>query len=176
MQRRCAACFDRSQRKAKALGNSFRTRKEIYHYYNLDDLMEIELSDIWTVAGFLIGLQIAAFTWRVSREIALAERKEINWLPPADIMNLISLLITFLGVFALPIAGVENTYLPRLALGLSIILFAGYPFALAGHYDLYTKGRRSYDYVTRQEKLAILVTIIAAFMFLVFSILRLELL
>ncbi len=34
--------------------------------------MEIELSDIWITAIFLIGLQIAAFTWRVSREIALA--------------------------------------------------------------------------------------------------------
>lgn len=137
--------------------------------------MEIELSDIWTVAGFLIALQTAAFTWRVSREITIADRNDINWLPPADIMNLISMLVTFIGVFALPISGIENPNIPRLALGLSIILFAGYPFALAGHYDLYTKGRRKPAYVTQQEKLAILVTIIAAFMFLVFSILRLEL-
>jgi hypothetical protein len=31
--------------------------------------MEITLSDIWGDAGFLIGLQIAAFAWRVSREL-----------------------------------------------------------------------------------------------------------
>ncbi len=119
--------------------------------------MEIELSDIWITAIFLIGLQIAAFTWRVSREIAVAERGDINWLPPADIMNLIAMVVAFLGVFALPIGGIENPNVPRLALGLSIILFAGYPFALAGHYDLYTKGPRSDDYATKQEITAFLV-------------------
>lgn len=132
--------------------------------------MEIELSDIWITAIFLIGLQIAAFTWRVSREIAVAERGDINWLPPADIMNLIAMVVAFLGVFALQIGGIENPNVPRLALGLSIILFAGYPFALAGHYDPYTKGPRSYDYATKQEITAVLVTIVAAIMFLCLSI------
>jgi len=134
--------------------------------------MEINLSDIWTVAGFLIGLQFAAFTWRVSREIAVAERGDINWLPPADIMNLIAMVITFLGVFVLPIVGIENPNIPRLALVLSIVLFAGYPFALAGHYDLYTKGPRSYAYATKHEKIAVLVTIVVAIMLLGLSLWR----
>jgi len=54
--------------------------------------------------------------WRVSREITIADRNDIKWLPPADIMNLISMLVTFIGVFALPIAGMENPNIPRLAL------------------------------------------------------------
>ena len=58
--------------------------------------MEIKLSDIWTAAGFLIGLQIAAFTWRVSREIGVTERGDMNWLPPADIMNLIAMMVALL--------------------------------------------------------------------------------
>ena len=118
------------------------------------------------VAGILIGLQIAAFTWRVSREIDVAERGDINWLPPADIMNLFAMVVAFLGIFVLPLTGMKNPKIPQLSLGLSIILFAGYPFALAGHYDLYTKGPRSYAYATRQEKLAVLLTIILALIFL----------
>jgi hypothetical protein len=124
--------------------------------------MDLRLSDIWTVAIILIGFQLAAFTWRVSREIAVAERGDINWLPPADIMNLVSMVLAIGGVFVLPIMGTKDPYVPRLAFVLSIALFAGYPFALAGHYDLYTKGPRSYAYATRQEKIAVSITVIAA--------------
>lgn len=136
--------------------------------------MEISLSDIWITAGFLIALQIVAFTWRVSREIAVDERGDISWLPPADIMNLVAMVFAFFGVFVPAIAGIGGPQIPRLALGLSIILFAGYPFALAGHYDLYKKGRRSMAYATRQEKIAVSVTGIVAVAFLAFSIWRLS--
>jgi hypothetical protein len=44
----------------------------------------------------------------------------------------------------------------------SFVLFAGYPFALAGHYDLFsTKGARSYRWCTIQESIAVVLTIIA---------------
>ena len=132
--------------------------------------MEIKLSDIWTVAGVLIALQISAFAWRVSREITVSESGDVNWLPLADIMNLCAMVVAFLGVFVLPLAGIRNSIIPRLALGLAIILFAGYPFALAGHYDLYTRGPRSYKFATKQEIISILVTIVAAIMFLIFSL------
>ncbi|MCE8429421.1 MAG: hypothetical protein J5U19_13650 [Candidatus Methanoperedens sp.] len=57
------------------------------------------------------------------------------------------MIVALMGIFVLPIAGFENPELPGLELGLSIILFAGYLFALAGHYDLYTRGgKRSYAY------------------------------
>lgn len=129
--------------------------------------MEISLSDIWGATGFLIGLQIAAFAWRVSRELNMAEKEEIIWLPLADMMNLFAMVVAFLGVFALPLAGIENSELPRISLGLSIVLFAGYPFALAGHYNLYTKGKREKaDYCTKQEKTVVLITIVFAMTFL----------
>jgi hypothetical protein len=129
--------------------------------------MEITLSDIWGAAGFLIGLQIAAFAWRVSRELNMADKEDIIWLPLADMMNLFAMVVAFLGVFALPLAGIENSELPRISLGLSIVLFAGYPFALAGHYNLYTKGKREKaDYCTKQEKTVVFITIVFAMMFL----------
>lgn len=132
--------------------------------------MEIPLSQIWTVAAFLIGLEVAAFTWRVSREIAVAESGGINWLPPADIMNLVGMIVAF-GVFILPLVGIQNQRVLQLLLGVSIILFIGYPFALAGHYELYTRGQhRSGVYAPRQEKVAVAVTIIAATAFLVLSV------
>ncbi|MFQ5961472.1 MAG: hypothetical protein ACE5MG_08740 [Candidatus Methylomirabilales bacterium] len=132
--------------------------------------MEIPLSDIWVAAGFLIGLQAAAFTWRVSREIAVSERGDITWLPPADLLNLLAMLVAFLGVFVPPIVGLRTPNVPQVALGLSIVLFASYPFALAGHYDLYVKGPRSYKYATGQEVIAIAVALLAATAYLLVSV------
>jgi hypothetical protein len=131
--------------------------------------MDIKIEHIWTASGFLIALQIGAFTWRINREIKISEKKDINWLPWADIINLLSLLTAFLGVFVLPLLGLESSKIPRIALGLSIILFAGYPFALAGHYELFTKGGRSMVYFPGQEKVAVFITLGTAILFLLLS-------
>ncbi len=109
-----------------------------------------------------------SFTWRVSREITVSERGGVTWLPPSDIMNLVSMLVLIFGVFLPPTVGITSD-IPQVALGLSFVLFAGYPFALAGHYDLYTKGPRSYKYVTRQEIIAIIVTVIVGVAYLMVS-------
>lgn len=118
----------------------------------------------------LIALQIGAFTWRINREIKESEKGGINWLPWADIINLLAIVIAFLGVFILPILGLKSLKIPKIALGLSIILFTGYPFALSGHYELYKKGRRSMEYFPTQERIAILITLAVAFLFAALSI------
>ncbi len=65
----------------------------------------MQLSEIWSAAGFLIALQLGAFSWRLSREISMAERGEVTWLPLAEALNLAALLVAVIGVFLLPIAG-----------------------------------------------------------------------
>jgi len=136
--------------------------------------MHIDLSAIWSAAGFLIILQVGAFAWRVGREITVGEKGEINWLPPADILNMVSMLIAFLGVFIFPLAGLDDENIPKISLGISIVLFAGYPFALAGHYELYTKGKRKYRYTNRQEIIPIIVAEHIALAYLVISIFRIS--
>ena len=102
--------------------------------------MDIQPADIWTAAGVLIGFQVTSFAWRVSREVKVGESSDLTWLPPADILNLISMLIASIGVFALPILGLADSDIIKHSFGLAILIFVGYPlYALAGHYDMYNK-------------------------------------
>lgn len=123
--------------------------------------MSLELVQLWTVAGVLIGFQISSFGWRISREADVDEAVS-TWLPPADIINLFSMMITALGVFILPILGLIGTELSQLAFGFAMLLFVSYPFALAGHYDMFNKGPRSFEYFPRQEKIVVAIIAIAA--------------
>jgi len=127
----------------------------------------MKLSEIWSAAGFLIGLQLGAFSWRLSREISMAERGEVTWLPLAEVLNLAALVVAVLGVFLLPIAGYASLRVPRVFLGVSLILFAGHAFALAGHYELFTRerprGPRSW--LPRQELVIVGLTVIAVVTF-----------
>ncbi len=120
--------------------------------------MNVELADIWTIAGVLIGFQVTSFTWRVSREVEVGRLGDLTWLPPADILNLFSVAVLAVGVFTLPLLGVVDLNLVKCSFGLAMILFIGYPFALAGHYEMYNyKTSRSYAYFPFQEKVVVAV-------------------
>ncbi len=128
--------------------------------------MAIELSEIWTVAAILIALQIGAVTWRVFRAITLLERGPRGWLLPADIMALIAMVVAFVGVFVVPSVGIENLTIPKVALGISIILSVGYPFALVVHYAVTPGGLGA----ARQAMIAVVVIFLVAFLFLLLSL------
>jgi uncharacterized membrane protein YiaA len=89
--------------------------------------MNIELADIWTAAGVLIGFQVTSFIWRVSREVEAGQEGDRTWLPPADILNLISMAVAMVGVFVLPILGLADQNFIRISFGLAMLLFVGYP-------------------------------------------------
>ena len=128
--------------------------------------MSLELVQLWTAAGVLIGFQISSFGWRISREADVDEAVP-TWLPPADIVNLISMLVTAMGVFILPLLGLIPSELSQLAFGFAMLLFVSYPFALAGHYDMFHKGPRSFEYFPRQEKIVIAIIAIAAVTYII---------
>src|SRR5437868_1366177 len=65
--------------------------------------VEIDLATLWTAAGVLAGLQVTGFSFRVNREIKMAQGGDVTWFPPADIVNVVSLGITLVGVFIVPI-------------------------------------------------------------------------
>jgi hypothetical protein len=102
----------------------------------------IDLSVVWSVSAILLGFQTVAFSWRIAREIYMESRGESIWLTAADAVIAVSMLILIFGVFVLPIVAPVKLDTVVHLLGLSLIRFAGYPFVLAGHYDLYRRVER----------------------------------
>jgi hypothetical protein len=133
--------------------------------------MDIQLADIWTAAGVLIGFQVTSFVWRVSREVEVGKKGYITWLPPADILNLLSMVVVVVGVFILPILDLADLNSIKLSFGLAVLLFISYPFALAGHYDMYNnKTPRTFLYFPTQEKIVIAITTFLVILFIVSAI------
>ncbi len=133
--------------------------------------MDIQLTDIWTATIVLIGFQVTSFVWRVSREVELGKEGDITWLPPSDILNLLSMVVVVVGVFVLPILDFVGLNFIKLSFGLAVLLFVSYPFALAGHYDMYNnKTPRSFLYFPTQEKIVIAITTFLVISYLVFAI------
>lgn len=135
--------------------------------------MDIQLADVWTASGVLIGFQVTSFVWRISREVEVGEEDDITWLPPADILNLTSMVVAMVGVFVLPILGIVDLNFTKLSFGLAVLLFVSFPFALAGHYDMYNnKTPRSFLYFTSQEKVVVAITTILVIIYLVFAVIH----
>ena len=133
--------------------------------------MDIQLADIWTAAGVLIGFQVTSFVWRISREVEVGKEGDFTWLPPSDILNLLSMVVVMVGVFVLPILGLADMNFIKIAFGLAVLLFVSHPFALAGHYDMYNnKTPRSLLYFPLQEKVVIAITTILVIIYIVLAI------
>jgi hypothetical protein len=115
--------------------------------------MDIQLSDIWIAAGVIFGFQITWFSWRVSRETRMRSKGAPTWLPRADLMNLVSMIIMVSGVFISSLLSL-NINIAKISFGLATILVVGHSFALAGHYELFRKGiKGKQDYYPCQEKM-----------------------
>jgi hypothetical protein len=128
-----------------------------------------QLSDVWTAAGVLLGLQGAVFTQRVHREVTVGQSGDVTWLPRADMVNLASALTTIFGVFILPIFVADAV--AKYAFALAVLLFAGHLFALAGHYEMYNPNTpRSFEYFPRQEQVVITVVGFVAALYVVVAI------
>jgi positive regulator of sigma E activity len=118
--------------------------------------MNIQLADIWTATGVILGFQVTLFAWRVTREVTVGEQNDRTWLPAADIVNLISMVILVVGTLILPTLGLTDSKFMIHSFGLAVLLFVGYPFALAGHYEMYNnKTLRSYQYFPLEEKVVV---------------------
>ncbi len=143
--------------------------------------MEVSLADIWRASAVILGLQIGGFTWRVRRELDLLdEGDERAWIPPADFLNLIAIVVVVVGVYLWPILDLPGgVQLAEDAFGLGLVLLLGYPFALAGHYGLLRVGGRPVDgwrqpWATRSEMVVIAAAALAAVVFVVLAALRWE--
>lgn len=80
----------------------------------------MELEQIWTVAGILLGFQFTMIVWRVNREVDIEGKsyelyhstkkkflkqnilKSKQWLTPSDYLNIIGVIVIIVGVFIIP--------------------------------------------------------------------------
>ena len=105
----------------------------------------IQLSQLWTVAAVLFGLQIAALAWRIRRETYMEATGETTWITLADLLVAASFLVSVVFVFVAPLSGFASTAFGTKMFGVALMMFAASPFVLAGHYNLYPFRNRSED-------------------------------
>jgi hypothetical protein len=76
--------------------------------------------------------------------------------------------VTVLGIFVAPVLEIVDMHIIQVILGLVALLYLGYAVALAGHYELFSRGKkRSMVWWPRQEKIAMLHVVIIVTLYLV---------
>jgi hypothetical protein len=131
----------------------------------------VELPALWSAAGFIVGFQVTAVTLRINREIAVGDRGVVTWLPPADLLNLVSLVVTLIGVFAAPALSVVSPDVAQLTFGFAVVLLAGYALALAGHYEMFNSASvRSFLPFALQERICLSIVGIAAIIYVALAV------
>ena len=131
----------------------------------------LNLTDIWTPTGILLGFQVTLFSWRLNEEARVGDKGSIPWLIPSDYLNLLAMLLLVAGVYLLPMSGFFTATQAGVFCGLGALLFVGYLFCLAGHYQLFnlTK-KRVFLWFPIQERVAITLTLLTAATYLYFAL------
>jgi hypothetical protein len=128
----------------------------------------LNLTDIWTPAGVLLGFQITLFYWRLQREVAVDDKDWITWMTPSDYLGIFGTFSFVLGVFLLPLSGIGDARLAGASLGLGALLFVGHFLGLCGHYEMFDPTRRrSGIYFPRQERIIVFLAGAVAFAYVV---------
>lgn len=110
----------------------------------------LEPQDLISGIGVLLGFQITAFSWRISRELSFRDKYDAdelkkkgevkivtNGIAPSDWLSVASILLNVIAVLVMLLGGDA-----RISLGLfgsGLVLFAAYPFALLGHYRMFVR-------------------------------------
>lgn len=122
----------------------------------------------------LLGMQFAAFGWRINREILVGDQDRLTWLPVSDYVNIVSLLSVVSLCIVWPLATGDFSRVAKTALAIGYTLVAFHPINVAAHYRLlFSKTGRSiylkipggdYPYITDQEKVSLAISLVVATM------------
>lgn len=125
-----------------------------------------------TLVPVLLGLQFAAFGWRINREIEVGDQKRVTWLPVSDYLNIVSLLSVVSLCIVWPLSTGEFSRVAKTALAIGYTLVAFHPINVAAHYRLlFSKAGRSiylktpggdYPYITGQEAISLAISLVMA--------------
>jgi hypothetical protein len=124
-------------------------------------MVRFSLLDLWKFSGGLLVSQFGYVLWRIRRELAFRHSGQVTWLPPADYLNLFSMLTLVVGVFALPAAGKVTDHFAWRAFGLAMLSAIGFCFSILGHYQLFGPKLTDVHYhFPREEKAALFTTVL----------------
>jgi len=130
-------------------------------------MVDPQIRELWIPTGLILGFQVTLFRWRLEREAEVGDKGDIPWLVPSDYVSILGMLVFIFGVVLLPVSGLVSAAAARLCFGLGALLFVGQALGLAGHYQLYNNTHlRKFLWFPRQEKVVIVLTVLAAIAFL----------
>jgi hypothetical protein len=74
------------------------------------------------------------------------------------------------GIYFVPVFGFKDPRFMTYAFGLAMLLFIGFLFGLAGHYDMYNnKSGRSSCYFPYQEKIVVVIIAVLAITYIIIA-------
>lgn len=119
-----------------------------------------------TLVTAALGLQFAAFGWRILREIQLEDEGRRTWFLVTDFFIILSMGATVANCIVLPLAGHRDPLLIARTVAIAYIVIVAHPLNTAAHYRLFSPwGRTKYrqqgrdvPYVTDQEWITLLLT------------------
>ncbi len=125
---------------------------------------------LYRLAPSLIVLQLAAFGWRVNRELNLGHAERGTFVLIPDVLNGMSLFTAVICLIVLPLATDTYLWLSRMVLAGGYVLIAFHPLTTAAHYHLWSrKGIRKhardgndYPYATTEELVSFLLSVVIA--------------
>jgi hypothetical protein len=80
----------------------------------------------------LLGLQFAAFGWRINREIAVGDAGRKVWLPLPDIINIASMLCVVSLCVVFPLSAGQFGLVSRTTLTVAFVLISLHPISMCG--------------------------------------------
>jgi hypothetical protein len=122
------------------------------------------MPDATTLSVGLLAIQLAAFAWRIAREVKMESEGEPTWLPLSDLLNVVGFLTVTVVCIVAPLGGAQFGRGRVTVLGVGFMLMAFYPIAQAAHYDLLFGRRREqpYPWMTGQELVISLASVVVA--------------
>ncbi|SRR6266404_1457248 len=92
-------------------------------------ISNIEFSPMSAVS-VLLGLQFAAFGWRINREIAVGDAGRKVWLPLPDVINIVSMLCVVSLCIVFPFSIGQFGIVSRTTLTVAFVLISLHPISV----------------------------------------------
>ncbi len=109
--------------------------------------------EIPSLVSLLIGLQFAAFGWRINREISVGDMGEQTWIPLTDILNLANFSLTIIFCILIPLIKDDFGNISKAFLASGSVLVFFHPINMVTHYELFgSKGRINHVKTTNEKK------------------------
>jgi hypothetical protein len=102
---------------------------------------------IATVASVAAAFTATVLVFRIQRELQIRANQVPSWIPPADILLLVTSAISTLGVLLPLFAAHPSSWIyrnvPAPLCAVVVVLLTAYPFALLAHYRFILAGKRT---------------------------------